>query len=224
MPGGGRSIGCQGVWGSIWDEGNQDRKSDVVEWTDTRLVGSSGGSPNAPVWTMIDFQPYCESRHCPRRADSDPVPGLACAQVDVNNVFLHDTLTEMVYCRSAANPPASLTPLTRMPTQQVLILKQVPRTWYHRSTSYLVSIAFVEAKSDTSLSVYRRGSDTVYLLLYVDDIVFILHRLTPGASTAYHYNPPTGVRHEGPGPLYHFLASSWSRDTMTSSCTSSSTL
>jgi len=37
--------------------------------------------------------------------------------------------------------------------------------------SYLLSIGFVEAKSDTSLFVYQRGSDTTYLLLYVDGIV-----------------------------------------------------
>jgi hypothetical protein len=37
--------------------------------------------------------------------------------------------------------------------------------------SFLLSIGFVEAKSDTSLFVYQRGSDTAYLLLYVDDIV-----------------------------------------------------
>jgi hypothetical protein len=35
----------------------------------------------------------------------------------------------------------------------------------------LVSLGFMEAKSDTSLFVYRRGADTTYLLLYVDDIV-----------------------------------------------------
>jgi hypothetical protein len=29
----------------------------------------------------------------------------------------------------------------------------------------------VEVKSNTSLFIYRRGDDTVYLLLYVDDIV-----------------------------------------------------
>jgi hypothetical protein len=29
----------------------------------------------------------------------------------------------------------------------------------------------MEAKSDTSLFVYRRGADTAYLLLYIDDIV-----------------------------------------------------
>ena len=49
-------------------------------------------------------------------------------------------------------------------------LKQAPRAWYSRFRSYLLTLGFVEAKSDTSLFVYRRGVDTVYLL-YVDDIV-----------------------------------------------------
>jgi hypothetical protein len=36
---------------------------------------------------------------------------------------------------------------------------------------YITSLGFVEVKSDASLFVFRRGTDTVYLLLYVDDIV-----------------------------------------------------
>jgi hypothetical protein len=32
----------------------------------------------------------------------------------------------------------------------------------------LASISFLEAKSDTSMFIYRRGDDTIYLLLYVD--------------------------------------------------------
>jgi hypothetical protein len=35
----------------------------------------------------------------------------------------------------------------------------------------LVSLGFVEAKSDTLMFVYRRGVETAYLLLYVDNIV-----------------------------------------------------
>jgi hypothetical protein len=35
----------------------------------------------------------------------------------------------------------------------------------------LVSLGFVEAKSDTSLFVQCHGTDTAYLLLYADDIV-----------------------------------------------------
>jgi hypothetical protein len=47
----------------------------------------------------------------------------------------------------------------------------------------LCSRGFVEAKSDTSLFILRRGLDTTYLLLYVDDIVLtasspeLLHRI-----------------------------------------------
>jgi hypothetical protein len=50
-------------------------------------------------------------------------------------------------------------------------LKQASQAWYHCLASYLVSLGFMEAKSDTSLFVYCRGVDTAYLLLYVDDIV-----------------------------------------------------
>jgi hypothetical protein len=37
--------------------------------------------------------------------------------------------------------------------------------------SFLLSIGFTKAKSNTSLFVFRRGTDTAYLLPYVDDIV-----------------------------------------------------
>jgi hypothetical protein len=50
-------------------------------------------------------------------------------------------------------------------------LKQAPQAWYNRFTTYITSLGFVEAKSNTSLFVFRRGTDTIYLLLYVDDIV-----------------------------------------------------
>jgi hypothetical protein len=50
-------------------------------------------------------------------------------------------------------------------------LKQLLRAWYSRFASYLLSLDFVEAKSDTSLFIFRRGSEAVYLLLYVSDIV-----------------------------------------------------
>jgi hypothetical protein len=49
-------------------------------------------------------------------------------------------------------------------------LKQTSRAWYSHFASYLVSLSFVEAKSDTSLIIFRRGIDIVYLL-YIDDIV-----------------------------------------------------
>ena len=50
-------------------------------------------------------------------------------------------------------------------------LKQDPWAWYSWFASFLVSLGFTEAKSNTSLFVYRHGDETACLLLYVDDIV-----------------------------------------------------
>jgi hypothetical protein len=47
----------------------------------------------------------------------------------------------------------------------------VTRAWYSRFATYLASIGFIEAKSDTSLFIYWWGADIIYLLLYVDDIM-----------------------------------------------------
>jgi hypothetical protein len=46
----------------------------------------------------------------------------------------------------------------------------------HCFTSYLVSLGFVDTKSDTLLFVYHRDADIAYLLLYVDNIVFTASR------------------------------------------------
>ncbi|GKF10822.1 ribonuclease H-like domain-containing protein [Tanacetum coccineum] len=50
-------------------------------------------------------------------------------------------------------------------------LKQAPRAWFQRFTSFITPVGFQHSKTNTSLFVFHRGSDTAYLLLYVDDIV-----------------------------------------------------
>jgi hypothetical protein len=93
-------------------------------------------------------------------------------QLDVNNVFLHDTLSETVYC---SHPTGFVDPA--QPNCMCLLnkylykLKQAPRAWYNRFTTYIASLDFVEAKSDTSLFIFWCGTYTVYLLRYIDDNV-----------------------------------------------------
>jgi hypothetical protein len=93
-------------------------------------------------------------------------------QLDVKNVFLHGTLSETVYCSQPTEfvDPTQSNRVCRL-NKSLYGLKQAPRAWYSRFTTYLLSLGFVETKSDTSLFIFRCGTDTVYLLLYVDDIV-----------------------------------------------------
>jgi hypothetical protein len=81
-------------------------------------------------------------------------------------------------------------------------LKQAPQTWYHCFASYLVSLSFVEAKSDTSLFVYRCSADTAYLLLYVDNIILTASRvkLLQHTTTALQQQFTMDL-----SPLHHFL-------------------
>lgn len=50
-------------------------------------------------------------------------------------------------------------------------LKHAPRAWYHHFPTYASKIGFYHNKSDSSLFVYRQGSDVDYLLLYIDYIM-----------------------------------------------------
>ena len=49
-------------------------------------------------------------------------------------------------------------------------LKQAPRAWYSRLCK-LQSLGFIPSKADTSLFFYKSGRYTIYMLVYVDDII-----------------------------------------------------
>jgi len=93
--------------------------------------------------------------------------------------------------------------------------KQVPRAWYSRFAAYLFTLGFTEAMSDTSLFIYHRGTETVYLLLYVDDIVLT------ASSQQLLLRVITALKKEfvmkDLGPLHHFLGVAVQRhkDTLT---------
>jgi hypothetical protein len=93
-------------------------------------------------------------------------------QLDVKNGFLHGTLPETVFCCQPMGfaDPAHLDLVCRL-HKSLYGLKQAPRAWYSQFATYLATLGFIEAKSDTSLFIFHRGSDTIYLLLYVDDII-----------------------------------------------------
>jgi histone deacetylase 1/2 len=50
-------------------------------------------------------------------------------------------------------------------------LKQSPREWYSKLSSKLQSLGFVPSQADTSLFVFGKKGVTIYMLIYVDDII-----------------------------------------------------
>jgi hypothetical protein len=125
-------------------------------------------------------------------------------QLNVKNAFLHDTLSETVFCcqpTGFADPARS--DLVYRLRKSLYGLKQAPRAWYSRFATYLTTLGFIEAKSNTSLFILRRGSDTVYLLLYVDDII-----LTASSTGLLRCTISVLQREfamKDLGPLHHFL-------------------
>jgi hypothetical protein len=101
----------------------------------------------------------------------------------VKNVFLHGTLSKTVFCCQPTDfvDPAHPDLVCRL-CKSLYGLKQAHRPWNSQFATYLTTLGFIEAKSDTSLFIFHRGSDTVYLLTYVDDIILtassmeLLHR------------------------------------------------
>jgi hypothetical protein len=125
-------------------------------------------------------------------------------QLDVKNVFLHDTLSEMVFCCQPTGFTDPAHPdLVYHLHKSLYGLNLAPHAWYSQFATYLTTLGFIEAKSDTSLFIFRRGSDTVYLLLYVDDIILtassteLLHRTISALQREFTMKD---LR-----PLHHFL-------------------
>jgi hypothetical protein len=125
-------------------------------------------------------------------------------QLDVKNAFLYGTLTETVYCQQPSDfeDSAHADYVCRL-NKSLYGLKQAPRAWYSRFATYLLSLGFAEAKLDSSLFIYQSGSDSAYLLLYVDDIILT------ALSTGLHQRIVSALQREfvmkDLGELHHFL-------------------
>jgi hypothetical protein len=125
-------------------------------------------------------------------------------QLDVKNAFLYGTLSETVFCSQLTGftNPAKPDLVCRL-NKSLYGLKQALWAWYSRFTTYLTSMGFIEAKSDTSLFILRRGPDMVYLLLYVDDVILTASSSELLRRTIVALQQEFALKDLG--PLHHFL-------------------
>jgi hypothetical protein len=117
-------------------------------------------------------------------------------QLDVQNTFLHGNLEEVVHM---CQPPGYEN--KRMPNyvckldKALYSLKQAPRAWYSWLSKKLCELGFHASKADTSLFYFHHNDITMFVLVYVDDIIIasssqkamkhLLHKLNQEFTLKY---------------------------------------
>lgn len=130
--------------------------------------------------------------------------GWSLRQLDVQNAFLHGVLEEEVYMRQPPGYENAKTLNYVCKLDKALYgLKQALRAWYSRLSGKLYELGFKSSKADTSLFLYNKGGVTIYLLVYVDDI--IVASSVPSATTALLQDLTKEFALEDLGDLHYFL-------------------
>ena len=82
-------------------------------------------------------------------------------------------------------------------------LKQAPHAWYARLCKWLVALGFIPSKADTSLFFYNKGKLSVFVLVYVDDI--IVANFSPEATETLLKDLQKEFALKDLGKLHYFL-------------------
>jgi histone deacetylase 1/2 len=123
--------------------------------------------------------------------------GWSLRQLDVQNAFLHGILEEEVYIdKSHPNFVCKL-------DKALYGLKQAPRAWYARLSAKLVALGFTSSKVDTSLFYLNKHGVTVFMLVYVDDVIVVSSN--PNATTGLLHSLRQDFALKDLGDLHYFL-------------------
>ena len=93
--------------------------------------------------------------------------------MDVKTAFLNGILEEEVYVEQPKGfeDPHFPNHVYRI-KKALYMLKQAPRAWYERLTTFLVRKGFSRGGADRTLFIKWVGDDAIIAQIYVDDIVF----------------------------------------------------
>ena len=105
--------------------------------------------------------------------------GWPLRQIDIQNAFLHGTLTKQVFMTQPPGYHHPSYPHHVCKLQKALYgLKQAPRAWFSRLSTRLIALGFHGSRSDSSLFIYKDFGMTMYVLIYVDDIIITCSKPT----------------------------------------------
>nr|GEV87885.1 ribonuclease H-like domain-containing protein [Tanacetum cinerariifolium] len=99
-------------------------------------------------------------------------------QLNVKNAFLSDDLSETVYMHQPRGFVDSRhTHHVYLLQRSLYRLKHAPRAWFQQFAGYATRVGFYHSHCDSSLFIYRQGSQVAYLLIYVYDIILTAYSL-----------------------------------------------
>jgi histone deacetylase 1/2 len=130
----------------------------------------------------------------------------------VKNAFIHGVLQEEVYMHQPPGYVDQWYPRYVCKLDKAIYgLKQAPRAWHARLSGKLKALGFVPSQSDASLFYYNKGRYTLFVLVYVDDI--IVASSSPTATTALLVDLQQDFALKDLGDLHYFLGIEVKRET-----------
>ena len=159
------------VIGTKWVFQNKQDQDGIVIRNKARLV--------AQGYTQVEGLDFGETYAPVARLEAIRILlAYACAhniklyQIDVKSAFLNRYINKLVYVVQPPGFEDVKKPNHVYKLRKALYgLKQAPRAWYSRLSTKLINLGFKASKSDTSLFIYQEGAVSIYMLIYVDDIV-----------------------------------------------------
>lgn len=93
-------------------------------------------------------------------------------QLNIQNAFLHEDLTEFVYMSQPQGFVHSQFPHHLYYLWKAIYgLKQSPHSWFSKLSNPLLALGFSSSKADTSWFIYWTAQLELFILIYVDNIL-----------------------------------------------------
>lgn len=128
-------------------------------------------------------------------------------QLDVNNAFLNGDLNEEIYM----NIPQGFAKKgdTRVCKLKKSLhgLHQASRNWYHKFTSALIEIGFLQSRADHSLFIYKKGKMFLAALIYIDDVILAGNNIDSMQWVKEYIDKMFSIKDLG--PLKYFIVLKW---------------
>lgn len=96
--------------------------------------------------------------------------GLIIEQMDVETAFLNGKVSSEIYVNQPKGYNDGTNRVYKL-TKALYGLRRSPRAWYECFDEYITGVGFKRSNVDYCLYTYGKGTEAIYLLMYVDDLL-----------------------------------------------------